>query len=713
MFLYEFILTAVFLYVKIEKNTDARRHTMIIIKENGLALYFDVNEKNNLFFYGIKQQNAPEPAIEDAAKVNFTAVEIRTTGANTARHLGGKSIGFLCPEIPEYVSHESVENKIGKQYIFNLKTYLLNIKLNYLFAKGCKTLRTWTEVTNISNSDVGLEYISSFALTGLANVKAQNVDVDCRLMIPYNGWCREFNWSDLSLGELGYHFNQVAATNRIAFSNTGTWSTKDNLPMGCFYTPSKSEALLWQIESNTSWSWEISDLGNHLYLRLSGPSESYSGWWKNLKPGQSFESAMAAISYGKDFDSALAEMTAYRRLIAHRVESDRNHPVIFNDYMQCLKADPTTEKLLPQIDAAAEAGCEIFVIDAGWYADESGWWGTIGAYEESTERFPGGFKKVFDYIREKGMRPGLWVEPEDIGIGSPKVKDFDDDAYFTRHGVRVTERGRHQFDMRNEKVRAHLTAIIDRLVADYGIEYFKFDYNIDAGIGTECNSDSFGDGLYESGLATVAWIDEIQAKHPNLIIENCSSGGMRADYMQLQHYSVQSLTDVWENRFMVQLAAAAPTGVLPEQGCVWCLPRTEFTQAQIASTLVNAMFRRIHLSGKTAFLNDEQKTILYEGIKVYKETRHLVDKLVPFYPLGIPSASSEAKVHCVGFKNENNCFITITNMGEKADTVIPLSFKPEKAEILYPASIPCEISVSDTEIKVTLEQNQGVVIKLK
>ena len=309
------------------------------------------------------------------------------------------------------------------------------------------------------------------------------------------------------------------------------------------------------------------------------------------------------------------------------------------------------------------------------------------------------------------MRPGLWVEPEDIGIGSEKVADFDDDAFFVRHRARVAEQGRYQFDMRNKKVRAHLTSIIDRLVADYGIEYFKFDYNIEAGIGTERNSDSFGDGLYESGLATVEWIDELQEKYPNLIIENCSSGGMRADYMQLQHYSVQSTTDAWQNCHTVQVAAAAPTAVLPEQACIWCLPRTEFSD--IASVIVNGMFRRIHLSAKTAWLSDGQKAILTEGIKVYKATRHLVDKLLPFYPLGIPSAASDKNLHCAGFRNEENCFVTVTNMGEAGEFAIPLDFAPESAEILYPVAIPCDITLGGNQIKVTLDKNQGVVIKLK
>ena len=687
---------------------------MIIIKENGLAAYFEVTEKGNLYFYGIKDENAVAPIPDEKQKPNYEALEIKTTGAHTRKLRGGKSLGFSCPDIPIYESHGVEETPFGKQYVFNLKSSALAIKLFYLFAKGTKTVRTWTEIENISDSDVGLEYVSSYAVMGLADKSKMNVEKACRIMIPFNGWCKEFCWREMSLCDAGYRDNRISSsTNRIRISNTGTWSTKEYLPMGCFTIPEKNEAMLWQIESNTCWSWELADTNYLLYLRLSGPSELDTGWWKKLRSGEKFESTKAAISFGGDFDAALAEMTAYRRLIAHRIESDKHHPVIFNDYMQCLNADPTTEKLLPQIDAAAEAGCEIFCIDAGWYADESGWWGTIGAYEESKQRFPDGFKKVFDYIRQKGMRPGIWVEPEDIGVGSTALENLDDDCFFVRHGIRVHERGRYQFDMRNEKVRAHLTDIIDRIIADYGIEYFKFDYNIDAGVGTECNADSFGDGLYESGLATVKWIDEIQAKYPDLILENCSSGGMRADYMQLQHYSVQSLTDTWENSRLVQLAAAAPTGVLPEQACVWCLPKTDFTNEEIASTIVNAMFRRIHLSGKTAWLSEEQKAVLCEGINIYKETRHLIDKLVPFYPLGVPSSDSDVKVHCAGFKNEENCFVTLTNQGDEKEISIPLGFKPERSKVIYPASIPCKLEIAGDGLKVTLKQNQAVVIEIK
>ena len=683
---------------------------MIIIHENGLAAYFEVLEKGYLKLYGIKEDNKEAPAPLEKEKGSYEPHEIKTSGATTRTGRGGKALGFLCPDRPVYLSHDCEDVPLGRLYTFHQRSKTLAINLYYLFVKGTKTVRTWTEVTNISKEPVGLEYLASYALMGIADRRTEGVDKDYRLMIPHNSWCREFNWTDNSLGELGYHPHQAQSTFRIHAENTGTWSTKEYLPMGCLYNAKNKEAMLWQIESNTSWSWEISDYGNFLYLRLSGPSEQNSSWWKSLAPGESFTSAKAAISFGECFNDALAEMTAYRRQIAHRVASDRHHPVIFNDYMGCLNADPTTEKLLPQIDAAAEAGCEIFCIDAGWYADRSGWWGTIGTYEESPERFPNGFREVFDYIHTKGMRPGLWVEPEDIGTANETAKQFDDSCFFSRHGIRTVERDRYQFDMRNPRVRAHLTALIDRLIADYGLAYFKFDYNIDIGVGTENNADSYGDGLYEHGLALVLWIDELQAKHPDLIIENCSSGGMRMDYCQLQHYSLQSLTDAWENRFIVQIAAAAPTGVLPEQGCVWSVPRVEFTADQIASCMVNTMLRRVHLSGKTAFLNEEQKSILHEGVRVYKETRHLIDKLTPFYPYGIPNETA-GTVQCVGFRDEENCFLTVTNQGEEGEVIVPLNFTPTAAEILYP-SLPCTYRIEGNTIVLSLRKDQAVFLRI-
>ena len=351
-----------------------------------------------------------------------------------------------------------------------------------------------------------------------------------KLLVPHNDWCKELNWQEYTPLEAGTPLN--SCMKRVCISNSGTWSTKEYLPMGAAI--SNEQTLMWQVEANGSWNWEVACINDDWYLSMGGPNEQENHWWKNLKPGESFTTVNTALVLGKDFDDAVAQMTKYRRQIAYRSPKDLSLPVMFNDYMRCLGADPTTEKELPQIDAAANAGAELYIMDAGWYANGT-WWETVGEWEVYEGRFPNGMSEVFDYIRAKGMIPGIWLEPEVMGVNCPIQDQFDDSCFFMRHGKRVIDHGRFQLDFRSEKVRNHLDRVVDGLIRDYGIGYFKLDYNIDGGIGTEVNADSFGDGLKQHNDAMLSWLDGVAARHPDIILENCSSGGMRMDYLSLSH----------------------------------------------------------------------------------------------------------------------------------------------------------------------------------
>ena len=272
-----------------------------------------------------------------------------------------------------------------------------------------------------------------------------------------------------------------------------------------------------------------------LHLQLSGPTEHQSHWWTTLQPGERFESVTAAIgvtvtagtaSLSADDpafpDKAGAVLTLYRRRIRRPNADNHDLPVIFNDYMNCLFGDPTDEKEYPMIDKAAEAGCEYYVIDAGWYADGE-WWENVGEWKESRLRFPEGLRKVTDYIRSKGMIPGLWLELEVMGIHCPLADKLPDDWFFTRHGRRITDRSRYQLDFSNPEVRAFADSVIDRLVTEYGAGYIKMDYNIEPGIGTTGHFESAGEGLLAHNRAYLSWLADTFRRYPDLVIENCSS----------------------------------------------------------------------------------------------------------------------------------------------------------------------------------------------
>lgn len=650
--------------------------------QNGLYVVFEITDTGQV---ALRHFSAVPMQEDNKDPQQCLISDIHLCGSNSDDRFGAKHFGASESLKLSYQSRAYYENQYGNKLELTLMGDAVSLVVHFQFYKGISAVRTWKTVTNVSGDTVGLEYVPSFSYTGID-------ENDLKLFIPHNSWCREANWEEYKLAELGLDKYTPVSTKRISVSNTGTWSSKEYLPMAA--TVSKSGTLMWQIESNGSWQWEIGDIQNMLYLTVSGPSEQEHSWYRELSAGECFESVAVGLSVGGSFDAALGALTAYRRAILgdHGHLPNRQLPVIFNDYLHCLWADPTEEKELALIEKAAALGCEYYCMDAGWYADGK-WWDTVGEWQEQKKRFPHGIKALFDIIRSRGMIPGIWLEIEVMGIQCPILDRFDDDCFFMRHGKRVINRGRYQLDFRSEKVRHFAHEVIDRVVAEYGAGFIKFDYNIDAGSGTEVNSDSFGDGLLEHNRAYLEWIREIKRKYPGLILENCSSGGLRMDYAMLSEHHIQSLTDQANFRNIAYIAAAAPTAVLPEQAGIWVCPRVGDSKDEIAYGMVSAILQRPYLSGQIAGLSDEGLQSLKEGVDCFKRIREEIPVSVPFYPIGIPKHGDG--LFCVGFQYASCRRIAVWCADEaQKEMLLPLSCR--SARVLYP---------SDTAIRVTVEKD--------
>jgi alpha-galactosidase len=202
-------------------------------------------------------------------------------------------------------------------------------------------------------------------------------------------------------------------------------------------------------------------------------------------------------------------------------------------------------------------------------------------------------------------------------------------------------------------------------------------------VGTEYAADSAGDGLLEHSRACYDWLCEISRKYPDLIIENCASGGMRIDYKQLSILSIQSTSDQTNYLWNANIASKAATGVLPEQSAVWAYPRGEADENTVVMNMVNALLQRIHLSGKIFDWSDWQMDIVKEGIECYKTYRHEIPESIPFYPTGIPHASD--KFFCSAYKTPSCIRLGAWRMDSESDTFfIPLDTEYANARVRYP-----------------------------
>ena len=665
------------------------------IYENGIYFVLEVDKKNEPKLLHFSSLPFDEKNLEcRSGTLGFRLVELQVSGIDRPLERHGNKYTVTAPGYRlKFKDFTDTNNSLGRLLeitSFDEPTGLETVS-HFQFYRGTSAVRCYTTITNKGNESYNLEYVSSFALTGIEKEGLKTQDEKIKIGICHNSWQRELQWKFYTPEELGIGLCQPVkeqhSSKVIGVTNVGNWSAKEYIPMGYVENTETNSALMWQIEHNGSWHWEISDREGHLYLQLSGPSEIESHWCKTLSPGESFESVPVAVTaVNGGFDEAVGELTKYRRIIRRKNTDNKKLGVIFNDYMNCLWGKPTAEEEFPLIDAAAEAGCEYYCIDAGWYADGD-WWDEVGEWKESSVRFPDGLKKVTDYIRKKGMIPGLWLEIEVMGINCPIAENFDDSCFFTRHGKRVFDRSRWQLDFTNPKVIAHADSIIDKLVKEYGAGYIKMDYNIEPGIGTENNPDSVGEGLRLHEKAYLNWLDGIFEKYPDLIIENCSSGGLRMDYAMLSRYSIQSTSDQDNYVNYCTIAANSPSALCPEQSAVWAYPMTDGDEESTVFNMINAMLLRIHQSGHLAKIPENQRELVKEAISVYKKIRKDIKFALPFWSLGLSSFSDNWI--SLGLKTENVAYLAVWRRGGSEDIcTLPLDFlkgKDATMECIYPS----------------------------
>lgn len=570
--------------------------------------------------------------------------EVRAGGAGGSLATSERVMGSRLSRRLRIVAHEASDD--GMRLVVSMRDPETGLRVVSTFQAfdALPVVRTWTDV--VAAQHTTLHAVSSLCLGGLSTPGGEWWRD--RLGGADNSWFREVSWRTRTLAEEGLddvglrRWGYVTSKACIARTASGTWSSGGRLPMGFLTAHDRARTIAWQLEPAGPWRWEVGDHGDSTYLVASGPTGPSHGWAHRLAPGESYATAPVALAVADGEDAAFAALTRYRRRIRRPHADNADLPVVFNDFMNCLMGDPTEEKLLPLIAAAAAAGAEVFCIDAGWYADDGEWWDAVGEWVPSQQRFPRGIGFVLDAIRDAGMVPGLWLEPEVVGIRSPVARLLPEAAFFQRDGERVIEAARHQLDFRHPAARRHADDVVDRLVTDYGVGYLKLDYNVDVTAGTDLAScGNPVDGIVEHGRAYLAWLDDLAVRHPALTIENCASGGQRIDYALLSRLQLQSMTDNQDALRTAAIAASAPSAVTPEQAAVWSYPDRGDSDERIAFTMVNSLLCRVHLSGRLDLLDAGQSALVRAGVDAYRELRPLLPDGVPFWPLGLPGWHDE------------------------------------------------------------------------
>lgn len=312
-----------------------------------------------------------------------------------------------------------------------------------------------------------------------------------------------------------------------------------------------------------------------------------------LAPGEAVRTPAVHLGqvYG-DLDAAVQAWHAHlRRSVTPAQPRPPAHPVTCNHTGYTLNAQITEEQLLAEVEVAADVGVELFVVDAGWFGDASGRWATqVGDWEE-TPLLPRGLQPVFDRARERGLLCGLWVEIERVGAES-RLRRAHPDWLMRRRGEVI-----EQLDLAQPEVARHVEETIARLVEQFRLDCFRLDYNIGVGEGGESERDGFAEStMWRYYDALYGIVDRVKRRFPQLILENCSSGGGRMDLGMMGRFHWTQVTDNWAPGPTLKIINGMTLALPPEQ-CMTLLGAISDGAADVDFMLRIGLFGHCCVSG--------------------------------------------------------------------------------------------------------------------
>ena len=242
---------------------------------------------------------------------------------------------------------------------------------------------------------------------------------------------------------------------------------------------------------------------------------------KNLQQGETFETPEAVLCWSGDGFNGLSQRlhSFVNRHIVPQYWQFRERPVLYNDWEGCM-FDFNRAKLLDLAGRAKKLGCELFVLDDGWFGKRNDDKAGLGDYAVNRKKLPGGLKALADRINDLGMEFGLWFEPEAVNPDSDLYRVHPDWALVDDLPP-VYGRNELLLDLTKPEVRDYIVNNVSAVLDSANITYVKWDMNR--------NSIALGEKAHDYILGLYDVLRRIFEPRPKILLEGCASGGNRFD----------------------------------------------------------------------------------------------------------------------------------------------------------------------------------------
>lgn len=431
--------------------------------------------------------------------------------------------------ILKYVNHkvEQLPNNVSRTTVF-LKDdkYPFEVKLIFNAFEKENVIKSHTEIKHLEKNPITIYNYASSML---------HLKRDKYFLTEFAGdWAHEVNMSEVELNfgkkqidtKLGSRANMFCSPFFIVALDEKMSEDRGEVLLG---------TLAWT--GNYRFTFEVDNSNN---LRIISGINPYASEYL-LPSNEVFVTPEFIFAYSNN-GSGDASRNLHKWALCHQVKDGEKDRLTLLNNWEATYFDFNEDKLIGLFDDANKLCVDMFLLDDGWFgnkyprsSDHQG----LGDWEETVAKLPNGIGRLTQAATEKGIKFGLWIEPEMV---SPKSELYEKHKDWVIHLPNRDEyyfRNQMVLDLANSKVQDYVYSIVDDLMTKYPqIAYFKWDCNSPI---TNIYSMSLKDkqsNLYVDhvrGLYKI--LERVKMKYPDLPMMLCSGGGGRSDYKALEYFT--------------------------------------------------------------------------------------------------------------------------------------------------------------------------------
>ncbi len=522
----------------------------------------------------------------------------------------------------QVVNYELQKEGKADVHLFTMQDKLMpvTVKTFYKAYREVDVIETWTEIVNGGKRAITLKRFDS------GHLPLRQGDV--WLTHLHGDWAAETNvvQEPLTLGCKVIR-NTDGARNahidapEVMFSLDGHPSENHGRTIGA--------ALCW----SGNYELRINTLLNkfhHFYAGIDPQSSEYV-----LDPKESFATPHLALTYSEQGMGGVSRN--FHRWARTQGKLHRGNGVgdILLNSWEGLYFDINEERMLQMMDDIKQLGGELFVMDDGWFGDKyprdidnS----SLGDWVVDTRKLPDGIPGLLRDAKKNGVKFGIWIEPEMANTVSELYEAHPDWIIKAPGREPVQGRGGTQvvLDLTNPKVQDFAFSIFDNLLSNYPeIAYIKWDANAPVmNHGSQYLPMDEQSHLYiKYHEALIQLCQRIRAKYPDVIIQDCASGGGRANYGLLPYFDefwvsdntdgLQRIYMQWgTSYFFPAIAMASHISAVPNHAV--------FRTTSLKYRCDVAMSGRLGMEIQPKNMTDDEKAFCRQVISDYKRVRPVI-----------------------------------------------------------------------------------------